>query len=318
MNRNTKIALLLGAAVVVGGSTLAFAHMDGPSPPDGPMQGLLHRDRLADRLLAEFDTNKDGKITKAEFNSVLGSRFVAATHGGKAMSEDQFAAIHLGDLQKHATEMFRRSDWNGDGRLTLEEFQAPQRAHFQMMDHDGTGSVSCNPVMHADFRQDPPPPDAPPPGDSDHGGWRGHGRHGGGFHHGGFAGRGGFGRAAFCNDADLSRDGKVTRAEFDAIMNKHFQSASGGQPYMTLSQFTADMAVHYREMNGRMFKRLDKDGDGTLSLAEFAAPEMKLFARLDRNNDGVITADEMKPHFRGDRHGHGRAGGDRGPPDHDD
>ncbi len=315
MTRNTKIALLLGAAVLIGGSGLAFAHMDGPMPPDGPMQGLLHRGRLADRLLGEFDTNHDGKVTRAEFNSVLGSRFVAATHGAPGMTQDQFAAIHQSDFTQHTAEMFRRIDWNGDGKLSLDEFAAPQRAHFQMMDRDGTGSVSCSPVMHADFH---PGQSGGPPG-KDHGGWGPRGGHGRGGWHGGH-GFGGFGRARFCNDNDLSRDGKVTRAEFDADMTKHFQGATNGAPFMTLAQFTADQAVRYRDMNEKMFKRLDKDGDGKLTLAEFAAPPMKLFKRLDRNNDGVITADEMKPHFHGrDGRGgwdhHGR--GDARPPDGD-
>jgi len=262
------------------------------------MTGLLHRGRLADRLLAEYDTNKDGKITKAEYNSVLGTRFAAITHGTGAMTEDQFIAIHQGDFQSHTAEMFRRVDWNGDGKLTLDEFTAPQRARFQMMDHDGTGSVSCNPVHNADFRSD-----GPPPGDHGDRGWRGgHGPGGfGGWHRrgGGFGGRGGFGRAAFCRDGDLGRDGTVTRAEFDSFMGKQFSTATGGGPSMTQAQFTALQQVRYREMNDRMFKRLDKDGDGKLTMAEFAAPPLKLFARLDKNGDGVITADEMKPRFRG-------------------
>src|SRR6478609_2454252 len=116
LSKNTKIALLLGAAVLIGGSGLAIAQMDGPPPPDGPMQGLVHRDRLADRLLAEFDTNHDGKITHAEYNSVLGSRFAAVTRGAKLMSADQFLALHQADFAKHTAEMFHRADWNGDGR----------------------------------------------------------------------------------------------------------------------------------------------------------------------------------------------------------
>jgi len=319
MTRNTKIALLVGAAVIVGGTSLAFAQMDGPPPPDGPMQGLVHRGRLADRLLQDYDTNHDGKITRAEFNNVLGTRFAVATHRGKLMTEDQFAAIHQADFQRHAGEMFRRIDWNGDGKLTLDEFVAPQRAHFQMMDRDGSGTVSCNPVSRAGFGDGTaPPPDAPPPGGDDRGGrhgWRGGhgwGGFGGGFGRGG-RGFAGFGRARFCGESDISRDGKVTRAEFDQIMLKHFQSATGGAPTMTQAQFVADLSGRYREMNDRMFKRLDKDGDGKLSLAEFAAPPLKLFARLDRNNDGVITPDEMKPRFhgrggwqhRGDRDGRG-------------
>ena len=122
----------------------------------------------------------------------------------------------------------------------------------------------------------------------------------------------------------MHKNGKVTRAEFDSIMTKHFQQATNGQPVMTLAQFTAEMSVHFREMNDKMFKRLDKDGDGGLTMAEFAAPELKLFDRLDRNHDGVITADEMKPQFHG--HGgwgkgkwHGRDGGDdHGRPPHGD
>ena len=314
LSKNTKIALLLGAAVLIGGSGLAIAHMDGPPPPDGPMQGLVHRGRLADRLLAEYDTNKDGKITKAEYNNVLGSRFAAITHGQGAMTEDQFMAIHQGDFEKHTAEMFRRVDWNGDGKLTLDEFTAPQRAHFQMMDHEGTGTVSCNPVRHADFRSDDRPPR-----DSGDGHWRGgHGPGGfnnrGGWHRGGgFGGRGGFGRAAFCHDGDLGRDGTVTRAEFDTFMNKQFATATGSSPYMTQAQFMALQQVRYREMNDRMFKRLDKAGDGKLTMAEFAGPPLKLFARLDRNNDGVITADEMKPRFHGFGGRWHRHGDDRGP-----
>lgn len=315
MTKNTKIALLLSAAIVLGGSTLAFAHIDGPPPPDGPMQGLVHRDKLATRLLSEFDSNKDGKITKAEFNNILGTRFANATHRGSAMMEDQFLAIHQGDFQQHAAAMFRRIDWNGDGRLTLDEFSAPQKAHFQMMDREGSGTVTCRvQAMHADYRPDGD--DAPPPERGWHRGGGGHGP--GGFGRGRFGGRGpgGFGRTNFCNDSDISRDGKVTRAEFDAIMTKHFQSAAAGAPAITLAAFTADQQTRFRDMNDKMFKRLDKDGDGKLSLAEFAGPPLNMFARLDRNHDGVVTADEMKPRFHGrDRGGWGRGrGGDHRPP----
>jgi Ca2+-binding EF-hand superfamily protein len=310
MKSSTKFALMLGAAVLIGGSTLALAQMDGPPPPDGPMQGLMHRERLSDRLLADFDTNRDGKVTHAEFNNVLGSRFAAVTHGAKLMSADQFLMLHQADFAKHATAMFRRVDWNGDGKLTLDEFVAPQRAHFEMMDRDGSGTVSCSPFQHADFRSDEHAPDGAGP--REHARWRGRADgHGPGGRFGGH-GFGGFGLSRFCSNADVSRDGTVTRAEFDSVTTKEFSGATNGAPTMTLAQFTQEEFNRYRDTNAKMFKRLDKDGDGKLTLAEFAAPLERMFDRLDRNHDGVITADEMKPHFGGRDRGERRHGGGDG------
>jgi hypothetical protein len=153
-----------------------------------------------------------------------------------------------------------------------------------MMDLNGTGTVLCNPGTNAGVRAG-----RPASGDResiDNAGRR--------------AGRGfsGFGRARFCAEADLTRDGKVTRSEFDSIAAKEFARASGGTAAMSIAQFTAEEAARFRDLNAKMFKRLDVDGDGKLTLAEFAAPAEKLFDRLDKNRDGVITPDEMKPRFR--------------------
>src|SRR5258708_3275318 len=122
MTRNAKAALLMGVVSIIAGTGLAFAHMDGPPPPDGPMQGLMHREggRLADRLAAEFDQNHDGKITHTEYNTVIANRYAKAVHGGKGLSLDAFVAMHTVDFQKHTTEMFRRIDWKGDGKITLD------------------------------------------------------------------------------------------------------------------------------------------------------------------------------------------------------
>jgi len=301
MRSSSKVALLLGVAALLGGTGLAIAQMDGPPPPDGPMQGLVHRDRLADRLSEEFDTNRDGKITHAEFNNVLGSRFAAATRGAKQMSADQFLAMHQADFAKHSAEMFHRADWNGDGRLTLEEFAAPQRAHFEMMDRSGSGVVSCSPAERVNFQAG-----GSTRSDKGRTGFGGGGR-----------GFGGFGRARFCSEADLSRDGRVTRAEFDTVTAKQFSVTTNGAATMTMAQFTAEEGARYRDINAKMFKRLDTNGYGRLSLAEFAAPPEKMFDRLDRNHDGVITPDEMKPRFsrRGDSSGRG---GDRRSRSNDD
>jgi len=286
MTKSMRIALLLGVVTVVAGAGLAFAQMEGPPPPDGPMQGLAHgHGRLADRLTASFDKNRDGKVTHDEMNRAIYARFVAATHGAPGMTPDQFAAIHAAEARQHVGEMFRRIDWNGDGRLTLEDYAAPQRVRFMAMDKDGTGSVSCAPSGRTNYRSESRPQD-------------GAGDRRGRAATNGYSSRGGFGLSRFCAENDLNRDGTVTRAEFDVAVGKRFALGAHGSGTMSADQYASDEQQRFNDTNARTFKRLDKDGDGKLTLAEFAASELKLFARLDKNKDGVIAADEMRPRFQ--------------------
>jgi len=48
------------------------------------------------------------------------------------------------------------------------------------------------------------------------------------------------------------------------------------------------------QMEDKMFKDADTDGDGAISKAEFDAVHARRFKEMDTNNDGKITRDEMK------------------------
>jgi Ca2+-binding EF-hand superfamily protein len=204
------------------------------------------------------------------------------------MTPEQFVTLHQGEFRQHSSEMFRRLDWKGDGRLSLDEYAVPQRARFMMMDKDGTGTVSCERAKQADYR--PVRKSSQDKGNAQRGRTQ-------------FGSRGNFGLAGFCFDNDLNKDGKVMRAEFDTAVGKRFALVANGVATMNAEQFASDLERRFHDSNAKTFKRLDKDGDGKLTLAEFAANELKLFARLDKNKDGVISADEMRPRFhaRGDR-----------------
>ena len=264
-------------------------------PSDGPMQGLMRgHSRLADRLLQSFDKKHDGKITHDEMNRTIYAQFVAGTHGAQTMTLDQ---IHLNACRRVPSA--RHSDvpahhWHGAGKLSLEDYAAPQRVRFMMMDKDGSGSVSC-----ASSNSSRP---AQVYGDSDNADRqdrpRGRGRSSGRNSSGrSSSGRGGFGLAAFCAENDQNRDGKVTRAELDNVINAHFAAATHGAKVMSFDQYMAEEEQRFRDDNARTFDRLDKDGDGKLTLAEFASSELRLFQRLDKNGDGVLTPDEMRPRF---------------------
>src|SRR6202035_2260603 len=97
--------LLLGAALAVC-TGVAIAQMgDTAAPPahrraKADFQSSSGRGRLAERFLAEFDMNKDGKVTHDEFNRTLAHEFAVATNGAPAMTLDQFASTHLKDLRQ--------------------------------------------------------------------------------------------------------------------------------------------------------------------------------------------------------------------------
>jgi len=252
MSKTTAMAMVLGAVLMTGTAMAA-----GPAN-DGPMQGVERTvERGAERLARDYDLNKDGRVTRAEMNNVLGYRFVVATHHGPTMSLEQFMAERAGEFRKSNEAMFHRLDWNGDGRLTLAEYGAAQRVRFVSLDREGTGFVAC--AAHDQ------------------------------------AIRGGGGRlAGFCRDNDTNMDGRVMRAELDGAIAKRFAQCATPAQTLALAQFVTCEEERYATANVRLFRRLDTDEDGLLTIQEFAATDEALFAKLDRDHDGVLTPAELQ------------------------
>jgi Ca2+-binding EF-hand superfamily protein len=283
MRKSIRYALLAGA-VFAAGAGAALAQIEAPPPPDMPGAGTSHQQgRMADRFLEEFDLNHDGKVTHDEFNRTLAAHFAQIAGKAGAVTEDQFVNGRLQDVRKRSDAIFRSLDWNGDGRLSMDEFLAPARARFELADRDGTGTIECAVKQQASYR---------PGGDE------------GAPHRraGGFRGRGNL-----CAKNDLNEDGKLTRAELDKAVATEFSGAGKGQS-LTPDQFYGVMAARFRDTAGKMFTRADSDHDGKLTLAEFASREEKFFAHLDKNNDGVVTRDEMASSRRGFRQGFKKPG----------
>jgi Ca2+-binding EF-hand superfamily protein len=284
MKQTIRYGLLLAAALAVG-TGVAVARMGSSSAPAAHpgnakranaapsySGGYSGRGRFAQKFLSEFDTNGDGKVTHDEFNRALAHEFAAATKGAQTMNLDQYAGIHLKDVPGQAGQDFHRIDWNGDGKITLDEYMASERDRFGQMDHDGSGVISCGSSRGSGSFGAAPSRSR---GSSSSG-----------------RGAGARGRTSLCFTYDLNRDGKVTRAEFDKLTTQQFGAfAKGGS--LTSAQYTALIAAQSRSISERVFQRLDKDRDGKLTLAEFAGSQERLFSRLDKNNDGVITEDEL-------------------------
>jgi len=95
--------------------------------------------------------------------------------------------------------------------------------------------------------------------------------------------------------ADTDDDGYVTTDEAaglrDPVMAAAASSGRGGwmRERMATRQKTQDMG---QQAAGRI-ARLDTDGDGRISEAEFVVAENPLVERIDRNGDGLITREEI-------------------------
>lgn len=265
-----KVAVLLGAVLVTGVSA-AIAEMSTPRSSSG-----THRSygRTTNYFLADYDLNHDGKIPRDEFNRALGQRFAAVAHG-QPINAQQFAADAMKRYRERETQLFRRADWNGDGKLTQEEFMAPLRARFFYADRRSTGVYDCARHGRLSNLADP----------KNRGARRRHG----------LSSRG------ICFTSDLNQDGKVTHAEYDAANSKKFAEAAHGAKTLTFDQFTAMSGNRFHQVGTRIFQGLDANNDGKLTIAEYAAPQQKRFLETDRNRDGVVTREELLARGGGSR-----------------
>jgi Ca2+-binding EF-hand superfamily protein len=286
MTPTVRYSLLLAAALAVC-TGVAIAQMgDSPAPPAKNKSSFNFpsasgRGRLAERFTGEVDMNKDGKVTHDEFNRTLAHEFSVATKGGPGMNLEQYASIHLKDLRDQANEQFHRTDWNGDGKVSQDEYMAAERDRFEQMDREGTGVISCSSSRGS--RQAGAGPRAS------------RSKSGGSSGERGFGSRG---RSSLCFSDDLNRDGKVTRTEFDKATQQAFNGSAKGAA-LNPEQFYQLEAAQSRAISTRVFQRLDRDRDGKLTLAEFASSQERLFTRLDKNNDGAVTQDELTSSRRG-------------------
>jgi Ca2+-binding EF-hand superfamily protein len=283
MKNSLRYALIAGA-VVAAGAGMAFSQIsqssqiETPAPTDMAGQAERPQGRFADRFMAEFDLNHDGKVTKDEFNKIVAQHFMQASGGKPAMNVEQFTNAHMADFKQKVGEMFHRIDWNGDGRLSLEEFAAPMHARFETMDRDGTGTARCFGRSNDNSQQT-------------------NKNQSRSFDHRRSTGGGYRGRGNLCAQYDADHSGQLSRAQLDKAVQVQFAGAAKGGS-MSFDQFYGLELARYRDLNARIFNRIDRDRTGTINEAEYAASEMRFFKRLDKNNDGVITQDELSFHRR--------------------
>jgi Ca2+-binding EF-hand superfamily protein len=119
-------------------------------------------DRMAQHILARVDTDKDGKISKAEFDTESTALFklLEKKSDGKIAS-DEVPARHWGKGPQ-----FGMMDTDKDGKVTKAEFTAAEDQMFQKLDENGDGVITADEMQaghHRHHGQDGQMPDGNAP-----------------------------------------------------------------------------------------------------------------------------------------------------------
>ncbi|WP_160870194.1 EF-hand domain-containing protein [Shinella sp. AETb1-6] len=310
-----KKELLLGAVA----ASLIFSGLAAPAfaAKHEGKHGKHHARHAA--MIERLDTDKDGKVTLAEFKANAATAFKTFdANGDGQVTKDEIKARHAAfkdarkairaaaDADKDkaretlraggpymlpgAGKMFDRADTDKNGTLSEAEVMAAAERIFERRDTNKDGAIDV----------------------ADAGG------------KGKWHGKKSEERAQrMLERADTDKDGKISQAEmlayatttferFDTDRNgevskaevdarreafrdarKAFQAvkATDGEAKDAARQAMRDARID--RMGARMFERADTDKNGVLTKAEMETAAAALFKQRDRNGDGFITADEM-------------------------
>ncbi|MDA4844251.1 EF-hand domain-containing protein [Hoeflea poritis] len=305
MNRTQKIAVSLLATTFLGASVLPTlaqsASVDNKPVAEkrmahaGGKQGKRAKrgDRGMKRAFERYDVNKDGVITQEEVEAVIVERFNAYAGEDGVINLDDFRTAWVENSRNPMVRAFQRLDRDGDGAVTVEEFDTASERMFNRLDRDGNGELT-RPAHgeKAGAKKDGAKKEGAKSGQ------RGHGKKmakRGGSH------RGGPGASQLMERFDTDKDGKITRAEFDQVRTALFGNADAdNNQSVSLEEF----ATVWQDMNNerivRGFQRYDTNGDLSITLEEYTAGNIDFVKNHDRNGDGVVTKADAK---RGKHHG---------------
>jgi Ca2+-binding EF-hand superfamily protein len=105
-------------------------------------------DKMVQHLMTRVDTDKDGKISKAEFDTESAAMFkrLDKNNDGK-IAADELPQHHWGN--KGGAGMFGQMDLDKDGKVTKAEFTAAGDKMFQKLDANGDGVITLEEMQAA-------------------------------------------------------------------------------------------------------------------------------------------------------------------------
>jgi Ca2+-binding EF-hand superfamily protein len=138
MKIRTRMIQASVLALAAGVSIAAMAQ-------DGPGRADRERPR-GGQLFEQADANKDGKVSKDEYNAAIASRFTALdSNRDGAVTEQELYQAGLERYKQRVAMRFKMMDRNSDGKVSADE--TPRRVPpFAVLDSNNDGSITKDDV----------------------------------------------------------------------------------------------------------------------------------------------------------------------------
>lgn len=155
------LAGALGVAALLGtGAAMA----DGWCGPGGPGGHHGPRGPGGMRLMDQFDTNKDGKLTQDEIDAARKAQIAKYdANGDGVLSLEEYQALWLDAMRPMMVRQFQANDADASGTITVEEFTARFATTVRDLDRNGDGVLTIDELRGP--RRGPGPMQGPGPDD---------------------------------------------------------------------------------------------------------------------------------------------------------
>lgn len=136
----TKFTLLATAALLMGSGVVFAQESEEKAPP--PEAQARHAE-----MMKEIDTDGDGAVSSAESAARAEKMFEEIdTDKDGAVTPEEMQAHHKADKERHMMEkrkrMMEKSDPDGDGKISKDEFLKNAAERNARLDSDGDGKVT--------------------------------------------------------------------------------------------------------------------------------------------------------------------------------
>ena len=148
----TKKLLLTGGTLALGAAVFAGASLAdgwGRHHGGGYHGGRYHGGGMG--FFEQFDANEDGRLTQAEIDQVRQSRLSEFDQNGDgSLSLEEYQALWMDAMRERMVDRFQAHDDDGDGLVTAEEFGQSFERIIVRFDRDGDGEVTVDEMRRRD------------------------------------------------------------------------------------------------------------------------------------------------------------------------